>query len=66
MTEKEQKEIIRVCGPNYLKTDIPTYIRNREKAEEEDRLTEEIRDDHMMADVMDQEREEALKSGELE
>jgi len=29
-TAEEEKQIIRVCGPNYEESDIPTYIRNRE------------------------------------
>ncbi len=32
MTKKELKEIIRVCGENFEELDIPTYIRNRDKA----------------------------------
>lgn len=33
MTEQEEKEIIRVCGPNYKKSDIPTFIRRRDESE---------------------------------
>ena len=33
MTNLEEKEIIRVCGENYSQSDIPTYIRNRDKKE---------------------------------
>ena len=36
MTKQEQKQIIRVCGEEYEETDIPSYIRNREKAEEKE------------------------------
>jgi len=31
MTQKEEKEIIRVCGPNYKEIDIPAYIRRRDE-----------------------------------
>jgi len=31
MTPEEEKEVIRVCGKNYEETDIPTYIRNKDK-----------------------------------
>ena len=31
MTIQEKKQIIRVCGKDYEETDVPTFIRNREK-----------------------------------
>ena len=34
MTKNEEKEIIRVCGENYLESDIPAFIRDRDRAEE--------------------------------
>ena len=33
-TKNEEKEIIRVCGENYLESDIPAFIRDRDRAEE--------------------------------
>ena len=48
MTQQEQQEVIRVCGPNYEETDIPAFIRNRDfndemsQAEAEDRMAEEV------------------------
>jgi len=44
MTEEEEKEVIRVCGPNYEESDIPAYIRNRDKRirEYESRVFEKI------------------------
>ncbi|XOB41772.1 MAG: hypothetical protein ACKKMS_00005 [Candidatus Nealsonbacteria bacterium] len=43
MTQQEEKEIERVCGPNYKYNDIPAFIRKRELAEAraEDALVEE-------------------------
>lgn len=31
MTQQEEKEIIRICGPNYKENDVPTYIRKRDE-----------------------------------
>lgn len=31
MTPEEEREVIRVCGPDYEESDIPAYIRNRKK-----------------------------------
>lgn len=31
MTNSEEKEIIRICGPNYEPSDVPAYIRQRDK-----------------------------------
>lgn len=31
MTAAEEREVIRVCGPDYEESDIPAYIRNRKK-----------------------------------
>ena len=42
MTKQENKEIIRVCGPNFEESDIPAFIRLRD-AGAEDCLAEEIR-----------------------
>ena len=42
MTKQEQKQIIRVCGEEYEETDIPTYLRNREKAEEKELAIEDL------------------------
>lgn len=33
MTINEEKEIKRVCGENYSQSDIPAFIRNRDKKE---------------------------------
>lgn len=33
MTKNEEKEIVRVCGPNYEESDIPSYIRKRDEEE---------------------------------
>lgn len=33
MTQEEEKEVIRVCGPNYEEKDIPAYIRERDAEE---------------------------------
>jgi len=35
MTNQEQKEVIRVCGPDYKESDIPSYLRNRDARIEE-------------------------------
>ena len=42
ITQDEQKQIIRVCGEEYEETDIPTYLRNREKAEEKELAIEDL------------------------
>ena len=34
MTKNEEKEVIRVCGENYEPSDIPAFIRDRDRAEE--------------------------------
>lgn len=31
ITEEEEKEIIRVCGPHYTSNDIPAYMRKERK-----------------------------------
>jgi len=33
MTPEERKQIERVCGKDYKHSDIPTFIRNRDKKE---------------------------------
>lgn len=33
MTREEEREVIRVCGPDYEESDIPAYIRNRKRFE---------------------------------
>ena len=51
MTQEEEKQIIRVCGPNYKESDIPAYIRRRDfenemrQVEAEDRMAEEYEDE---------------------
>ena len=51
MTQQEQQEVVRVCGPNHEETDIPAFIRNRDfneemsQAEAEDRMIEEFGDE---------------------
>ena len=42
MTKEEKKEIIRIYGKDYDELDIPSYIRNREKLEVEERLLEDL------------------------
>ena len=32
MSQKEKERVIEIYGPNYKKTDIPTFIRNRTEA----------------------------------
>ena len=53
MTPAEEKEVIRVHGPDYKWNDIPAYIRKR--------IQKEVRDDHIrtsvMMDQMEEERE---------
>jgi tRNA nucleotidyltransferase (CCA-adding enzyme) len=46
MTKNEEKEVIRVCGPNYEESDIPAFIRKRDenKARAEDAMEEELRE----------------------
>lgn len=38
MTHEEEKEVIRVCGPDYEEADVPAYIRKRdlEKLDQEE------------------------------
>jgi hypothetical protein len=31
MTNQEEKEVIRVCGENYEESDIPAYMRKRDR-----------------------------------
>ncbi len=45
MTKEEEKEVIRVCGPNYEKTDIPAFIRNRDVLVEEGRQEEKEKEE---------------------
>lgn len=46
MTTQEEIEIIRVCGPNYEESDIPTYIRNRDGEESEEEKYEGEKHDY--------------------
>jgi hypothetical protein len=55
MTKAEEKEVIRIYGPDYEEKDIPTYIRNRDEALE--RETEEGRQEELER----QEREKLLE-----
>ena len=59
MTKQEEKEIIRVCGPNYKESDIPAFIRNRDlkELEAEDRMAEELRQEELA-----QERDEEIRA----
>jgi len=55
MTKNEEKEIIRVVGPDYEKSDVPAYIRQRdleasEKAFIEEQLVEAFRQEEMEAE----------------
>jgi len=71
MTQEEEKEVIRVCGPNYEESDIPTFIRNRdterekesferENAEHQARLEEIETEEFSRRADLDAEREKAL------
>ena len=42
LTKEQEKEVIRVCGPNYTEQDIPAYMRGYPKVTTETKIAKEL------------------------
>lgn len=62
MTIQERENIVRVCGKHFERSDVPTYIRNRDQVEEQEYYNECCIDYPLggMAEPYDIEREKEL------